>query len=65
MSDSAKEFKNFINGKWVSSSSGRTFESHSPATGELVGTLQVSNAQDVTDAVEAADRAFEKWRKYP
>ncbi len=65
MSDSAKEFKNFINGKWVSSSSGRTFESHSPATGELVGTLQVSNAQDVTDAVDAADRAFEKWRKYP
>ena len=63
--ESVKEFKNYIDGKWVSSGSGRTFASHSPANGELVGTLQLSNAQDVQDAVDAADRAFEKWRKYP
>ena len=65
VSSSVKEFKNYIDGKWVSSGSGRTFESHSPANGELVGTLQLSNAQDVLDAVDAADRAFDKWRKYP
>ncbi len=64
-SNSVKEYKNFINGEWVSSSSGRTFESHSPATGELVGRLQLSNAQDVENAVQAADKAFQKWRKYP
>jgi aldehyde dehydrogenase (NAD+) len=63
MSD--KEFKNFINGKWVASKSGKTFESHSPATGELVGVVQSSNADDVNDAVDAAANAFEKWRKYP
>ena len=64
-SSSVKECKNYIDGKWVSSGSGRTFESRSPANGELVGTLQLSNAQDVLDAVDAAARAFEKWRKYP
>ena len=63
MSD--KEFKNFINGKWVASKSGKTFESHNPANGELVGAVQSSNADDVNEAVDAAANAFEKWRKYP
>ncbi len=61
----AKEFKNYVNGKWVPADSGRTFESHNPATGELIGTLPLSNAKDVADVVQAATNAFEKWRKYP
>jgi aldehyde dehydrogenase (NAD+) len=61
----AKEFKNYIDGKWVPSRSGKTFESRNPANGELVGIVQLSNEQDVADAVAAAARAYEKWRKYP
>ncbi len=61
----AGEFKNYIGGNWVPARSGRTFESHNPANGDLIGILPLSDAQDAADAVEAADRAFEKWRKYP
>ncbi|MBI5301460.1 MAG: aldehyde dehydrogenase family protein [Chloroflexi bacterium] len=59
------EFNNFINGKWVPSHRGNTFESRNPANGELIGVLQKSDARDVNDAVDAASTAFEKWRKYP
>lgn len=61
----AKEFLNFIDGRWVPSASGDTFESHNPATGELVGVLPRSNRDDVAKAVAAAERAFERWRRFP
>lgn len=59
------EFKNYIDGKWVPALSGKSFESRNPANGELVGTVPLSGAEDVARAVEAADCAFEKWRKTP
>ncbi len=60
-----REFFNYIDGKWVSAASGKTFESFNPATGELIGTVPASDATDVARAVDAAARAFEKWRKTP
>jgi alpha-ketoglutaric semialdehyde dehydrogenase len=60
-----QEFFNYIEGQWVTAESGKTFESHNPATGELIGTIPLSDQRDAVRAVEAADRAFEKWRKYP
>jgi alpha-ketoglutaric semialdehyde dehydrogenase len=61
-----KVFKNFIDGEWVESFSGETFENRNPAdTRDLVGVFQKSNAQDVNAAVEAAKRAFAKWRLVP
>src|ERR687885_780164 len=60
-----KEFWNYIDGEWVPAVSGATFESHDPATGELIGTIPLSDQEDVARAVEAADRAFQWWRKYP
>ncbi len=62
---SSVEFKNYINGKWVSAKNGKTFESRNPANGELIGVLPLADAPDAADAVDAADGAFEKWRKYP
>jgi alpha-ketoglutaric semialdehyde dehydrogenase len=62
----AKVFKNFIDGEWVESSSGETFENRNPAdTRDLVGIFQKSNKDDVNAAVEAAKRAFVKWRLVP
>lgn len=60
-----QEFFNYIDGKWVPAASGKTFESHNPATGELIGRIPLSDEQDVARAVAAADRTFDMWRKYP
>src|SRR6266704_5733207 len=61
-----KVFKNFINGEWVEASTGQTFENRNPAdTRDLVGIFQKSAKADVNAAVEAAKRAFLKWRLVP
>src|SRR6202163_2188356 len=61
-----KVFKNFIDGEWVESSTGETFENLNPAdTREVVGIFQKSGRGDVDAAVEAAKRAFAKWRLVP
>jgi alpha-ketoglutaric semialdehyde dehydrogenase len=59
-------FQNFIDGEWVASSSGETFENLNPAdTRDVVGIFQKSKAADVEAAVDAAKRAFAKWRLVP
>src|ERR1700733_6678267 len=59
-------FKNFIDGEWVESSTGETFEDRNPAdTRDVVGIFQKSAKADVDAAVEAAKRAFAKWRLVP
>src|SRR5882762_6414000 len=61
-----KVFKNFIDGEWVESSTGETFENRNPAdTRELVGIFQKTAKADVDTAVDAAKRAFAKWRLIP
>jgi alpha-ketoglutaric semialdehyde dehydrogenase len=65
-STQAKVFKNFIDGEWVESSTGETFENRNPAdTRDLVGIFQKSAKADVDAAVDAAKRAFAKWRLVP
>ena len=62
----AKEYLNYIDGKWVPSVSGRTFESRNPSNwDEVIGVFPKSTAEDVAKAVEAAKRAQAKWRKVP
>jgi alpha-ketoglutaric semialdehyde dehydrogenase len=60
-----KTFRNFVGGEWVDAASGETFESRSPATGELIGVFPKSGAEDVDRAVEAAKAAYERWRLVP
>src|SRR5689334_24875075 len=57
--------RNYIGGKWVEGSTGKTFESRNPATGELLGVLTISDASDVNKAVDAAEAAFKHWRLTP
>src|SRR6476619_2257192 len=65
MAVETKTFKNFIGGEWVDAASGETFESTSPATGELIGAFPKSGAEDVDHAVAAAREAYEEWRLVP
>ena len=59
-------YKNFINGEWVDSRSGKAYENRNPAnTDELVGMFVSSTSEDVDAAVDAAKQAYKKWRLVP
>src|SRR6267143_965632 len=59
-------FKNFINGEWLESRSGRAYENRNPAnTDELIGMFVSSTDEDVDAAVEAAKEAYKTWRLVP
>jgi betaine-aldehyde dehydrogenase len=49
----------FIDGEWVNSSDGATRDIISPATGEVIATVQEGTAEDANRAIAAAKRAFE------
>ena len=57
--------KNYIDGRWVDSSSGDAFEDTDPANGDIIATVTKSTTADVDKAVEAAKRAADGWRLYP
>ncbi|MFD6210595.1 MULTISPECIES: aldehyde dehydrogenase family protein [unclassified Peribacillus] len=54
-----KKYQLFIDGKWVDSLSGKTFESLNPATDEVNAVVAEAGPEDVDLAVKAARRAFE------
>ena len=59
-------FRNFINGEWVESRSGKAYENRNPAnTDELVGMFASSTAEDADAAVDAAKEAYKSWRLVP
>ena len=61
-----KIYTNFINGEWVGSASGRTFENVNPANrNELIGLFQKSGPEDVEAAVGAAQHAYKSWKNTP
>src|SRR5712675_1485547 len=59
-------FKNFINGEWVESRSGKAYENRNPAnTDELVGMFVSGTEEDAIQAIDAAKEAYKKWRLVP
>jgi len=56
-----------INGERVKSSSGQTFTTYNPATGEPVAEVAKATVEDAEKAVQAARQAFDngKWRRTP
>ena len=59
-------YQNYVDGAWADSSSGELFENRNPANrDDLIGLFPKSNQQDVIDAVDAARRAYERWRLVP
>jgi malonate-semialdehyde dehydrogenase (acetylating)/methylmalonate-semialdehyde dehydrogenase len=57
--------KNYINGQFVASNSGRTIQVISPVDGVLLSAVTMSSTEDLNNAVEAAKTAFYKWSKTP
>jgi len=56
-------YRNYIDGEWVESGSGETFESREPADQDRVlGRFQRSTEADVQRAVKAANDAEDEWQ---
>ena len=55
--------KNFINGKFVDSSSNETMSFENPAIGQVYGTAPLSRDADVDAAFKAAGDAFLGWKR--
>jgi len=60
-----RTYENYIGGKWVSSSSGKTFMSYNPTSGKPIAKFQLSNEDDVNKAINAAEQAFPAWSEVP
>lgn len=60
-----KLIEHFINGQFVASVSGETFDDINPATGEVITKVASGGAADIDAAVTAAKRAFDEgpWPK--
>ncbi len=57
--------QNYINGKFVDSSSARSLDVVSPIDGNLLSKVPMSTAADLDTAVKAAKAAFPGWSKTP
>ncbi|MWL90669.1 aldehyde dehydrogenase family protein [Cupriavidus sp. SW-Y-13] len=59
-------YRNYIDGEWCDSTSGRTLENVNPAdTRDIVSRHAASDARDAAAAVSAAAAAFDGWKKTP
>src|SRR6202140_2845023 len=54
-----KTYQNYVNGQWVSSSTGETFPVFDPSTEEVIAHVASASASDVDKAVKAARAAFD------
>ena len=57
--------RNYVNGKWVTSSSGKFREVSNPATAEILAKVPVSSLAELDDAVQLANKTFQSWRRVP
>jgi 1-pyrroline dehydrogenase len=58
-----KTYQQFIGGEFVDSADGKTSEVINPANDEVIANVPKSAAEDVDRAVNAAESAFETWKK--
>lgn len=59
-------YKNYINGQWVDSSSGKFIPNVNPAnTDDIIGHAPQSTREEAKAAVEVAKAAFPAWRNTP
>jgi len=54
-----KTYQNYVNGQWISSSTGETFPVFDPSTEEVIAQVAAASAGDMDKAVKAARAAFD------
>ncbi|TCI94166.1 aldehyde dehydrogenase [Tenacibaculum sp. M341] len=60
-----KEYQLFINGEWISSTSGETIDVVCPSTEEIVAKVQNGTPEEAIEALKVAEKAQKEWRKLP
>ncbi len=58
-----KKEANYVGGEWVAADSGETFDVLNPATNEVIGTVPMSGKAETKRAIEAANEAFQSFKK--
>ena len=59
-------YRNFINGKWMESTSSETTTNVNPAnTDDVLGQIRLATREEARGAVESAAEAFRGWRATP
>ena len=56
------KFGQFINGKWMKSSSGETYDVINPANEEIIGKASKANKNDIELALKSAKNGFNIWK---
>lgn len=60
------EAKQYVNGTWSNSVSGKTATRENPAkVNEIVGSYPLSTAEETAAAIDAAHRALADWKALP
>jgi malonate-semialdehyde dehydrogenase (acetylating)/methylmalonate-semialdehyde dehydrogenase len=57
--------QNYVDGRWVTPSSGRLLDVENPSTGAVIAQVPLSSRDDVSAATRAAAAAFPVWREQP
>ena len=55
------QIENFIGGKFIAPLNGDYLENHNPATGNVTSHIPNSTADDIAEAVQAAQDALPAW----
>ena len=53
----------YINGEWIDSSTGSSFDIYNPSNNQIIATMPEMGASETKYAIEVANQAFEKWKK--
>ena len=53
----------YINGEWIDSSTGSSFNIYNPSNNQIIATMPEMGASETKYAIEVANQAFEKWKK--
>ena len=53
----------YINGEWVDADDGGTLDVTNPSSGSVIGTVPKLGAAETARAIDAAEAAFQSWRK--
>ena len=61
--DPVQTHRQFINGEWVDSASGKTLAVENPANGKVIAHVAASDVEDVDRAVESSATAFQTWQR--